>query len=175
MELLTQNELDQAAEAFDRDWRGVDEVLYGICRQYPGHRVRREVIAKVSLIDRAYSAGLERQVIPDAGSQAITRIADFVVDHDSYVDAIVAELAPLQEPLCRKNMVAIVRAHGHFLDLLRRIPTRGTSPRSFAAKYLHFHKPIVPIYDSYAAARLIALVPWGGDCGAVRATAGRRR
>jgi hypothetical protein len=119
------------------------------------------VTTKVALIDRAYSAGLERQVIPDAGGQAITKIADFVVDHGPEVDALIKELAPLQEPLCGESMVEIVRVHGRFLDILRRIPTRGTSPRSFAAKYLHFHRPIVPIYDSYAAARLIALVPWG--------------
>jgi len=160
MKLPTQKELDQAAAAFDHDWGGVDEVLYGICRQHLGHDVRREVTAKVALIDRAYSAGLERQVIPDAGSQAITKIADFVVDHGSEVDAIIAELAPLQEPLDGEVMTAIVRAHGRFLDILRRIPTRDTLPRSFAAKYLHFHRPIVPIYDGYAATRLTKLVRW---------------
>lgn len=33
-------------------------------------------------------------------------------------------------------------------------------PRSFAAKYLHFHCPLVPIHDSYAAAALIRQVRW---------------
>ncbi len=155
----TQRRLDQAAEAFDRDWGGVDEVLYGICRAHPGHAVRREVTAKVALIDRTYSAGLERQVIPDAGSQAITKIADFVVDHGSDIDAIITHLTLLQEPLDDENMVVIARAHARFLNLLCQIPTRGTSPRSFAAKYLHFRAPIVPIYDSYAAARLVKLMP----------------
>jgi hypothetical protein len=56
-------------------------------------------------------------------------------------------------------MAAIVQVHWRFAGLLRQIPTRSTSPRSFAAKYLHFHCPVVPIYDSYAAARLIKLVP----------------
>jgi len=126
MELPSQKQRDQAAEAFDR----------------------------------AYSAGLERQVIPDAGSQAITKITDFMVDHGPEIDAILAALAPLQEPLDGETMVAIAPARGRFLDLLRQIPTRGTSPRSFAAKYLHFHAPIVPIYDSYAAAWLVKLMPW---------------
>jgi hypothetical protein len=118
------------------------------------------VTAKIALIDRVYSAGLERQVIPDIGGQAITKIADFLIDQAGDVDHIIAHLAPLREPLDDEVMTTIVRAHGRFLDLLRHIPTRGTSPRSFAAKYLHFHKPIVPIYDSYAAARLIRLMPW---------------
>lgn len=160
MSVPTAEQLRSAAADFDRDWGGVDEVLYGICRQHSGHGMRREVIAKVALIDRAYSAGLERQVIPDAGSQAIAKIADFIVGQGPEVDAIIAELAPLREPLDGEVMTAIVGAHGRFLDLLRRIPTRDTSPRSFAAKYLHFHRPIVPIYDSYAAARLIKLVRW---------------
>jgi len=158
--LPTPAQLSNAAASFDRDWGGVDEVLYGICRQHPGHGMRREVTAKVALIDRAYSAGLERQVIPDAGSQAIAKIADFIVGQGSEVDAIIAELAPLREPLDGEAMTAIVGAHGRFLDLLRRIPTRDTSPRSFAAKYLHFHNPVVPIYDNYAATRLVRLVPW---------------
>jgi hypothetical protein len=161
--LPTQTELDQAAEAFDRDWGVVDEVLYGICRAHPGHAVRREVTAKVALVDRAYSAGLERQVIPDEGSQAITKIADFVADRAADVDAVIAGLAGLREPLDGEAMAEIVQAHGCFVDLLRRIPTRGTpprSPRSFAAKYLHFHCPVVPIYDSHAADRLVKLVHW---------------
>jgi hypothetical protein len=158
--LPNQNELEQAAEAFDRDWGGVDEVLYGICLAHPGHSVRREVTAKVTLVDRAYSAGLERQVIPDAGSQAITKIADFMVDHGPEIDAIITKLTPLQEPLDGKVMTEIARVHRRFMELLCQIPTHDTSPRSFAAKYLHFHRPIVPIYDSYAAARLVKLMPW---------------
>jgi hypothetical protein len=160
IDLPAAKDLTAAAASFDRDWGGVDDVLYGLCREFPGHEVPREVTAKLALVDRAYSAGLERQVIPDAGSQAITKIADFVVDHGREVDAIIAELAPLQEPLNGENMVEIVRAHGRLVDLLRQIPTRGTSPRSFAAKYLHFHRPIVPLYDSYVSTTLVHLVRW---------------
>lgn len=160
MKLPTAAELERAAAAFDEDWGRVDEVLYGICRQYPGHGVRREVTAKVALIDRAYSAGLERQVVPDAGDQAITKIATFLVAQGGEVDEILANLAPLREPLDEETMTEIVAVHGRFTDLLRGIPTRGTAPRSFAAKYLHFHRAVVPIYDSYAATRLVTLVPW---------------
>jgi hypothetical protein len=40
------------------------------------------------------------------------------------------------------------------------VATDGKAPRSFAAKYLHFHQPLVPIYDSYTLARLTKLVRW---------------
>jgi hypothetical protein len=163
MKLSTQEELDQATEAFDSDWGGVDEVLYGICRQHPGHGVRREVTAKVALIDRAYSAGLERRVTPPVGKQAITVIADFVLAHAAQIDDIIGGLIKLQEPLTADAMAQIVVEHGRLTALLQKVATDGKAPRSFAAKYLHFHSAVVPIYDSYAAARLGRLVPWNAN------------
>ena len=41
--------------------------------------------------------------------------------------------------------------------------TTGKTPRSFAAKYLHFHEPVVPIYDEYARITLTGLVRWNGN------------
>ena len=105
-------------------------------------------------------AGLERQVKPDPGEQAIAKIATFMLAHAGEVDKIIAGLDELHEPLDEGSMSAIVDQHGRFTTLLRQVTTRQTAPRSFAAKYLHFHRPVVPIYDSYAAARLGALVPW---------------
>lgn len=160
MNLPTAEQLTNAAAAFESDWGAVDEMLYGICERHPGHSDRRTVTAKVALIDRAYSAGFERQVKPNEGERAITAIAAFMLDHASEVDAIIADLAPLREPLGRTAMTAITHQHGRFTALLRQVTARQTVPRSFAAKHLHFHRPVVPIYDSYAAARLATLVPW---------------
>ncbi len=153
-------QLESAAAAFDADWGGVDEVLYELCRKHADHAVRRDVTAKVALIDRVYSAGFERRVTPPAGKQAITVIADFMLAHAAEIDDIVGRLAPLQEPLAADDMVQVVAAHGRLMSLLQKVATDGKAPRSFAAKYLHFHCPVVPIYDSYAAARLIRLVHW---------------
>jgi len=158
--LPTSEQLKSAAAALDCDWGAVDEVLYGICRQYPGHAVRREVTAEAALIDRAYAAGLQRQVKPDPGSQAITLIADFLVDHGAEVDEILATLDAVTEPLDALAMARIVDSHGRLTRLLRQLTTSHSSPRSFTAKYLHFHCSAVPIYDSYAANRLVKLVPW---------------
>ena len=160
MELPTQQDLDVAVAAFESDWGAVDEVLYGLCERHPDHSDRRAVTAKVALVDRAYSAGLERQVKPNEGEQAIVKIAAFMFDHASEVDEIIADLAPLREPLDGTVMTAIVHQHGRFTKLLRRVTARDTAPRSFASKYLHFHRPVLPIYDGYAATRLSALVPW---------------
>jgi len=153
-------ELAAASAAFDADWGVVDEVLYGLCRRHPGHADRRSLTAKLVLIDRAYSAGLERQVDPDQGAQAITKIADFMVAHGAAVDALMSELIALQEPLDADAMATIVSLHGRFATLLRELTRGGMTPRSFAAKYLHFHNPAVPLYDSYVSTTLVHLVRW---------------
>jgi len=160
VKLPTAEQLESAAAAFTDSWGGVDEVLYGICRKYPGHAVRREVTAKVALVDRAYSAGFERRVTPPTGKQAITVIADFMLAHVTEIDGIIDGLAPLREPLTADAMEQIVVQHGRLTALLQQVATDGKAPRSFSAKYLHFHRPVVPIYDSYAAARLGRLVYW---------------
>ena len=137
-DLPTTLQLERAARAFDTSWGAVDEVLYGICERHPDHSDRRAVTAKIALIDRAYSAGLERQVKPDEGEQAIVKIAAFMLDHASEVDQVIAGLDALREPLDRAAMTVIVHQHGRFTTLLRPVTERPTSPRSFAAKYLTF-------------------------------------
>jgi hypothetical protein len=44
----------------------------------------------------------------------------------------------------------VVSEHGKFCKLLVQISRDGNVPASFASKYLHFHCPVVPIYDSWA-------------------------
>ena len=57
-------------------------------------------------------------------------------------------------------MATIVGVHDRFTQFLVGVTTDGKSPRSFASKYLHFHNPAVPIYDSYALAGIRRLVRW---------------
>lgn len=163
MKTPTETELAAAASAFDVDWGGVDEVLYRTCAESPTHTDRRTITAKLALVGRAYSAGLERCVTPPPGQQSITVIADFVTAHGAEVDAAIEPLLALEEPLTSDDVQSIVRAHGALLKVLRGVTTTGKTPRSFAAKYLHFHKPVVPIYDEYARITLTGLVHWNGN------------
>jgi len=153
-------ELASVATASDLDWGGVDDVLYSVCAESPAHTDRRTITAKLALVGRAYSAGLERCVSPPTGQQAITVIADYVTAHGADVDAAMAPVLDLGEPLACGDVQSIVSAHGALLDVLRGVTTTGKTPRSFAAKYLHFHNPVVPIYDEYARIKLTKLVPW---------------
>lgn len=155
-----QAQLDEASDAFERDWGAVDEVLYRLCREHPDHGDRRWTTAKVALIGRAYSAGLERRVSPPKGQQAIVVIADYCEHHGAEIDEILAGLRPIKEPLSLQDMETMVAVHGRLTELFVGVTTDGKSPRSFASKYLHFHNPAVPIYDSYALAGIVRLVRW---------------
>jgi hypothetical protein len=156
-------QLDVARRKFDSEWGGVDEVLYGVCRAYPGHSTRRDVMAKVALIGRAYASGVERCVTPPKGEQAIVLVGNYLHEHGGEVDDIIATIREAAEPLSALGMRLIVRQHGRLTALLRSMPHCQRSPRSFAAKYLHFHHPAVPIFDGYATERLTEMVPWSGD------------
>jgi hypothetical protein len=156
----TQHELNKCSAQFQLDWRLVDEVLYDLCRTHPDHADRQSVTAKLAIVGRVYSAGLERRVTPPTGQQAITVIADYVLDHGSRVDQIIRALDSVCDPLDASSMGMIVEQHGLLTMLLQERATDGKAPRSFASKYLHFHRHFVPIYDEYARRKLSRLVRW---------------
>lgn len=160
MKLPSEKELSRATEAFDGEWGHVDEILYGICHRYPGQNERRSLAAKLILIDRAYAAGLERLITPPKGEQAMSLIVDFVLAYDGEFDDLITELAALQEPLDAAVMERIVVTHGQLTELLQQLTDDQKAPRSFVAKYLHFHNPVVPIYDSRASEHLAKHVRW---------------
>lgn len=160
MKLPTQQEVDAAADAFDEDWGEVDRVLYAICADHPLHDDRRHVTAKVALVGRAYSAGLERCITAEPGQQSVMVAADYIWQHSGKVDEIVAAVQQTAEPLTADDMRELVEQHGRLTDLLAGIPGCHRRPRSLAAKYLHFHHSVVPIYDSNAEIALGKLVPW---------------
>lgn len=64
--------------AFDADGGAVDDVLFRLCADAPGHSGQRTIMAMIVLVGHAYSAGLERCVTPPTGEQAITVIAVYI-------------------------------------------------------------------------------------------------
>ena len=65
------------------------------------------------------------------------------------VDKIIASLRPVKEPLTPAKLGQIADAHGKLLRIVqRRLKKKKQKPRSFLSKYLHFHNPAVPIFDS---------------------------
>jgi hypothetical protein len=162
-----QPQLEQALAQFHNEWGLVDEVLYRLCREHPGHDSARTAIGKVALIGRAYAAGLERQVRVNGNEQAVVKVGTFLHEHGERVDEIIAPLGGLDEPLDTGKARLIVEQHGLLTSLLKQV-TRANgsstrSARSFASKYLHFHCPLVPIYDQYVRSTIPGLVRWSGE------------
>jgi hypothetical protein len=144
-----------ACERYQSLWGLTDEILYRLCRDHPDHASRRAVNAKLWLIGRTYATGLERKAKKTGGQgSALEAVAEHVFKHASQVDTIIAGLQDIREPLDPHKLSRIVAAHGQFTTLLTEALREGQTPRSFAAKYLHFHCPAVPIYDSWAWAAL---------------------
>ena len=53
-------QLVERALSDEDPWRIGNQVLYDLCRRYPRHTVDSEIVAKIWLIGRAYSASIER-------------------------------------------------------------------------------------------------------------------
>jgi hypothetical protein len=163
VQLPSKEDVARAVESFNEEWGAVDEVLYTFCWDHPDHTSLRHVMAKVVLVGRGYAAGIERCVQPPGGEQAIVLVGRFLHDHAAVVDEIIAAVRQSVEPLDAEGMTVVVREHGRLTTLLASMPQCSRSPRSFASKYLHFHHPVVPIFDAYAADRLARTVPWSSS------------
>ena len=73
------------------------------------------------------------------------------------IDSWLARLTPATGELTPGRLSDVVAVHGLFTSLLAEVCR--ASPRSFSSKYLRFHCPDVPVYDSYATAALCASFP----------------
>ena len=140
-----------AVDSHAQDWGVTDRVLYDLCRDQPAHRTLSAINAKALLIGRGFATGIERQ-IKSSGSQgsSIEQLAAHLHKNCTLVDDIISRLSKLQEPLELESLPVVVSEHGKFCRLLTKISRNGNVPASFASKYLHFHCPVVPIYDSWA-------------------------
>jgi hypothetical protein len=156
----TADELRNAVDEFDEEWGAVDAVLYDLCRTHPGHSTLKHVMAKVALIGRGYVSGIERCVRPAADEQAIVLVGRHIHERGCKADEIIAAVQRTAGPLSAEAMQVIVEQHGCLTALIEETPTCARAPRSFASKYLHFHHPVVPIFDSYVAGQLTGMVPW---------------
>ena len=150
-----------AAAHYEETWRVMDNTLYGLCREHPTHTERSSVCAKLWLIGRTYATGIERKV-KTTGSQgsSMAQITDHFIAHAGEIDSLLGELQECAGALSPPSLLKIAVVHGALGSLLCPITRGGQSTRSFASKYLHFHNPTVPIYDSVAFSMLRREVRW---------------
>jgi hypothetical protein len=145
--------VDAAIEDYEKWWLGVDLELLGVIERYPGHTDPRGVFAKVTMVNRLYMTGLERHSTSrdvDALAPA-ARVAVCLTKHAEELDGRIARLRTLVD-LSPSSLAQIVDTHGWLVGTVKSAGVGRTV--SFSSKYLHFHAPMVPIYDSVACGAL---------------------
>lgn len=139
------------AEAWDdyrRTWSVVDDELHDLCAR-KGHERHDDVYAKVAIINRVYNAGISRSVRGTESGDAELRVSQLLADCHGAFSADLDRIRAFDD-LTSDSMATIVAAHGAITQSLAR-GLDATNLCSFVSKYLHFHCPIVPIYDSRVA------------------------
>lgn len=148
-------------------WDKANKVLYDLCKKYPNHETREDIIAKAMIIGRTYAASLERQ--KKEGSKIET--TDFytkvykALHNKSFSNKI--EQLKYERSITKDNLVEVVKLHKKMVNLLEKCTKEGISNRSFASKYLHFHLPkLFYIFDKYANTEIKKLrseISWKGN------------
>ena len=130
----------------------LNQVLYKMCREFPDHKIPEAVRAKAVIIGRTYASGAERHVIPDSQGDATEPLVKVLINSRRWLDKEIklintkyADHVPSVE-----NIKEIALLHGRLLTEFMNVTRDEHGIRSFVSKYLHFHAPVFPIYDSIA-------------------------
>jgi hypothetical protein len=127
-------------------WNLSNEILYEMCRKHPRHESNEEIIAKVLMIGRVYSAAIERRKNVENTSSMfyLKQVAPGI--RKSKIDKWLDTLRGFEHPTS-ENCIQIMAVHKKVTNLFSKIS--GLEKRSLSSKYLHFHFPdLFFIYDS---------------------------
>jgi hypothetical protein len=142
---------DQAMTRYQAGWQSIDLELYELCRRRSNPQDFDDVYAKVVVISRVYNAGLNRAWKGSRNPGPEIQIAKRLISHADLVADPLKELA--DQSFDRASLVNIVALHGQLTRMLSSL-AGDVWLTSFVSKYLHFHCPVVPVYDSRASARI---------------------
>jgi len=147
--------LAQAIKSYEGSWKPVDGELYELCARRSSHDSFADVYTKVAIIGRVYEAGLARAWRGEGDPETEVTLA-----LSEQADLVRNGLKTLGgRSFDRQTAAEIVELHGHLARAISH-RTKGVFLASFVSKYLHFHCPIVPIFDSNAQAAIGQLVDW---------------
>lgn len=141
----------EAVAHYQKTWSVADAALRRLCDEHPSHQHAAGVHAKLLLIGRAYATGIERKIRSGGGQgSSLAQAAQHLLENHTTIDGAVALLPNGADRLDASLAAAVLEAHGRVVGLMSRITRDGQTSRSFASKYLHFHRPVVPLIDTYA-------------------------
>jgi hypothetical protein len=135
--------LSEAVKKYKAGWESVDSELYELCRRRPSHHDFADVHTKVAIIGLVYEAGLARSWRGERDPES--EIAHVLMDQASVIESGLQRLK--DRPFDRQTADEIVELHGRIARAISH-ENEDKFLTSFVSKYLHFHCPIVPIYDS---------------------------
>lgn len=138
-------------QTYQQDWEGVDLELYQLCTRR-GHVTYDDVFTKVAIINRVYQAGLTRSL----GKGAESKVASVFIAQTIAVQNALASLSQLPDFSTATAGVLVIE-HGAITSMIAGTESKWVA--SFVSKYLHFHCPIVPIYDSRVVENIRTYVP----------------
>lgn len=95
---LDVDEFVAACEDYADGWQAADAVLYRLCHEHPRHDHYPTVMAKVAIIGRTYSAGLERHVKLKKGEKKdrLGKATAHIAGRAAKLDGWIARLGPSQ-------------------------------------------------------------------------------
>ncbi|MFH1889531.1 MAG: hypothetical protein ABIJ58_01470 [Nanoarchaeota archaeon] len=133
----------------DKKWMLGNNVLYTLCKEHPLHNKDEEIRAKIWLIGRSYAASIERRtnkkkINDDFYDYVVQEFIKFNLK--TKFDERLSELK--NKNFNEKTLKDILVIHKELTKFFKELT--GKEKRSLASKYLHFHVPIFPIYDSRA-------------------------
>lgn len=136
----------------------LDKVFYSLCKKYPNHNNLAEVRAKLYVVGRGFATGIERHIsVSEDKKGKIDLMAACLLDNHDEVDGLVAQVKGSK--LDQEGLPNIVEIHSRFVELLKPL-TGSRALTCFVSKYLHCHRPIVPIFDNVAKREITSKVRW---------------
>src|SRR5690349_12362372 len=111
---LSADEYAESVKSYDKYVRLLDDTLYRLCREHPGHTEPLEVHAKLWIIGRTLATGIERKV-------SLAQVRKLFLDHGLRLDRLMATLRTIAEPLSPDNLKNIVILHSQIVNIITAI------------------------------------------------------
>ncbi len=130
------------------EWNFSNKILYEMCSRYFSHERVDEIVGKVLMIGRVYSAAIERRKnkIESNDQFYIEKVAPKF--RDSELDFHLQKLQS-ESKQTEDNIAGLLETHLYLIKLIKELTEQ--EKRSFSSKYLHFHLPqLFFIYDTRA-------------------------
>ena len=166
--------MQQVFQEFQQDlqWWGqgpnsLDGCFYALTQAFPNHGSRAEIFGKLHFIEKMFQTNASKAASPQGyghlpGAPVMNQLVEVLEANGAWLDQRLAALPYTHQPTHNEFYDAV----GLVEDLYGAI--HGATNRrlwTFASKYLHCHRPCVPIVDSRARTGVVRVMRRLTECG----------